>query len=87
MKEEEDAKKEKEPVVILKDRFGRIMEKKDPRMSKTSKIPSKSRKPVKRAPPKRKLSFVESQMKYYGANDIYNPVSQSNKVSLTDAAL
>ena len=86
-KEEEDAIKEKEPVVFIKDRFGRIMEKKDPKMSTTSKIPSKNRRPVKRAPPKRKLSFVESQMKYYGANDIFNPTSQSKKQSLTDAAL
>ena len=63
------------------------MDKKDPKMSTTSRIPSKNRRPVKRAPPKRKLSFVESQMKYYGANDIFNPAIRTNKQSLTDVAL
>lgn len=72
-----------EPVIIVKDKFGRIMEKKGPLVSNGKKV-SKSRLPIKREPPKRKLSFTESQMKYYGAKDIFNPMQDIQKPTLTD---
>lgn len=67
--------KAKEPIVTMKDKYGREMTlKPKQRLTTTNKLPNMNRLPVKRAAPKRKLSFTESQLKYYGANDIYNPI-------------
>lgn len=59
------------------------MEKKNPKMS-TQKLPSKSRRPIKKEPPKLRLSFTECQMKYYGAKDVYNPLHNQKGPTLTD---
>jgi hypothetical protein len=56
-KREEEERKLAEPIVIVRDKFGRVMEKKDPLMA-TKKKPSQRRPPKKRAPPKRKISFT-----------------------------
>ena len=59
------------------------MQKKDPKVT-NMKLPSKSRLPKKRKPPQRKLSFTEAQMKYYGAKDIFNPMLDVTKPTLTE---
>lgn len=75
--------KEAEPVVIIKDKFGRIIDKIHPNMPK-NKQPSKNRLPRKKPPPKRRLSFTESQMQYYGAKDIFNPMHNIKGPTLTE---
>ena len=79
----EEQKKAAEPKVIIKDKYGRVMQMKSPKTS-TNKVPSKNRLPVKKAPPKLRLSFTECQMKYYGAKDIYNPINNMKGPKLTD---
>lgn len=59
-KKEELERKAAEPVVIIKDKFGRVMEKKHPLLEDDMRVPSKNRLPVKRPPPQRKLSFTEA---------------------------
>jgi hypothetical protein len=74
----------KKPVVVIKDKFGRVMERKAPKMA-TKRLPtSVNRAPLKKPPPKMLLSFTECQLKYYGAADIYNPLQNYPKPSLTD---
>ena len=59
------------------------MEKKAPKLRRKRKI-SLNRKPVKRQPPQRLQSFTEIQLKFYGDQDIYNPMHGYPKPSLTD---
>ena len=63
------------------------MEKQGPKMNNRQKQVSKNRLPVKKPPPKRKLSFTESQMKYYGAQDIFNPMHSVKKPTLTQKTI
>ena len=72
-RKKEEAAMAAEPVISFRDKYGRVMKISSPRMS-TKKLPSKSRRPVKKAPPALRLSFTECQMKYYGAKDVYNPL-------------
>jgi hypothetical protein len=71
---------------VITDKFGRVMRKTSPNLSNV-KLPSKNRLPMKRPPPKRKLSFTESQLQYYGADDIYNPIARSGKQTLTEVTI
>ena len=60
------------------------MERKAPKVT-TKRLPTTHNKvPVKKPPPKMLLTFTECQLKYYGAADIYNPVQNYPKPSLTD---
>ena len=58
------------------------MEKINPKVT-SKKLPSKNRLPTKKRPPKRRLSFTESQMQYYGAADIFNPMNKIKGPTLT----
>jgi len=71
---EEELKKQL-PVIVVKDRLGRIIEKKSPNFA-SKKQASTNRKPVKRQPPKRLASFTEAQMRYYFKDDIFNPLNK-----------
>ena len=51
---------------------------------KSKKKPSKNRKPIKKKPPKRMRSFTEIQLKFYADEDIYNPMQDQPKPTLTD---
>ena len=55
---------------MIKDKFGRIIEKKAP-ILKSKRQPSVNRKPIKKPPPKRLRSFTEEQMKFYTKDDIF----------------
>ena len=82
--QKEDAEKRlKEPVVEIKDKFGRVMSKVAPKMT-TMRLPSVNRMPRKKEPPKRLRSFTEMQLQYYADEDIYNPMQGYQKPSLTD---
>ena len=72
--------------MVIKDKFGRVIAKKAPNIKNKTKKVSKSRKPIKKKPPTRKQSFTECQMKYYAAEDIYNPMlkKQGQGPTLTD---
>ena len=51
---------------------------------KTKRKVSFNRKPKKRQPPTRLQSFTEMQLKFYADADIYNPMHNYPKPSLTD---
>lgn len=70
--------------MVEKDEYGRIIAKKGPDGSVIKKKPSENRAPIKREPPKIRQSFTECQMKYYGAQDIFNPMKQMKAPNLTD---
>ena len=46
-RKKEQADKRNQPVTVIKDKFGRVMEKKAPKMT-TKRLPSVNRKPVKK---------------------------------------
>ena len=71
------------PVTVIKDKFGRVMDKQAPKMSK-KRLPSVNRRPRKRPPLTKKHSFTEAQQKFYGAEDIYNPMNNYPKPLLSD---
>ena len=71
---------------MIKDKFGRIMEKIAPNVT-SKKLPSKNRLPRKKQPPQRRLSFTESQMQYYGAADIFNPMHKIKGPTLTQKTI
>ena len=62
--EDEEKKKEQQELkntvkTIITDKYGRVVEKKAPKMSKKT-MPSLNRRPIKRQPPKRLRSFTEA---------------------------
>ena len=61
VRQEEEEKRAKEPVLVIKDRFGRVMEKRDPLMS-NEKVPNSTRMPKRRPSLKRKASFSAQQL-------------------------
>ena len=69
-----EERKALEPVIEIKDKFGRVMEKVNPLMQ-SKKVPSKSRPPKKRPPLVKKKSFVEDQKIYNDAERLYNPLA------------
>ena len=83
LKQKEEEERAKQPVVIIKDKLGRVMEMKKPIM-RNKKKPSANRKPIKKKPPKRLRSFTEIQLKFYADEDIYNPMQDQPKPTLTD---
>lgn len=70
-------------MVEIKDKWGRVISKESVLNINQNKKPSKNRKPVKRKPPVRRQSFTEMQLKYPRDN-IYNPMDNYPKPSLTD---
>ena len=51
---------------------------------KKKKKPSKNRPPIKLEPPKVRRTFSECQMKYHGADDMFNPMKNIKQPTLTD---
>ena len=78
---EED--KANEPVIVVKDRFGRIMEKTHP-LLKSKKVPNANRKPVKVPPLKRKMSFSTCQLEYHDCLDMKNPLENGGKPTMME---
>ena len=72
-KKKEEEQKINDPVIVVKDRFGRIMEKKHPLMQ-NKKVPNAGRKPRKVPPLKRKMSFSTTQLEYHDCLELKNPL-------------
>ena len=81
VRKEEEEKRANEPVLVIKDRFGRVMEKRHPLMS-NKKEPNATRMPRRRPSLKRKTSFSAQQLQF----DDYVPVAleDDGRPSLVD---
>ena len=60
------------------------MERKNLLVSNQRRVPNKSRRPVKRPPLKVRKSFAADLQKFKDADNMYNPLKQQAKASLTD---
>lgn len=81
VRKEKEAARKASPETVIKDKFGRVIKRES---VSGKKKPSKNRPPVTRTPPKLRQSFTECQMKYYGAGDLFNPMSEMKQPTLTD---
>ena len=91
LKQKQDAEKlAKEPVIEVKDKFGRVMQKlvsgkaKSQEKKSESKSPKRRAKPKKVAPIKRKMSFTECQLKYLDKLILIDPMAEMKKPTRLD---
>jgi len=59
VRKKEEEEKKTDVTAVIKDKFGRVMTKVAPKMT-SKKLPSFNRKPIKKVPLKRKVSFTQA---------------------------
>ena len=82
-KKQLEEQKALEPVIVVKDRFGRIMEKKHPLLN-SKKVPNANRKPIKVPPLKRKMSFSTCQLEYHDCLEMKNHLENGGKPTMME---
>ena len=74
-RKEEEERKAREPVLEVKDEWGRVMEKKKLYTTNKKRVPNANRFPKKKPPLKVRKSFAAEQKKYNDADNMYDPMA------------